>query len=189
MPKCDRQRQQFLYKEGYTMQTKIWFMMVTACLVVGSYSVAFGAEMALETKPVLSLQIAKKIADACEAKAMEKGWNMDIAIVDDGANLLLFRRMPNAWLGSIDIAIKKAKTSALMTMSTRMIADITYGEDRKGGPVPGFAHVEGMIAFAGGLPIRVGNVVIGAIGVSGAMADEDEVCAQAGLDAVAELLQ
>jgi hypothetical protein len=68
----------FSEKEEYIMQTKIWVMMVTVCLLVGSYSVSFGAEMALETKPVLSLQIAKKIADACEAKAMEEGWNMDI---------------------------------------------------------------------------------------------------------------
>jgi uncharacterized protein GlcG (DUF336 family) len=140
-------------------------------------------------KPVLSLQIAKMIADGCEAKAMEEGWNMNIAIVDDGANLLLFRRMPHAWLGSIEIAINKAKTSARMTMPTRMIADITYGEDRQGGPVPGLAHVEGFIAFAGGLPIRGGDVVIGAIGVSGAQADEDEICAQAGLDAVVEWLK
>lgn len=166
-----------------------WFIMLTICLLVVGYSVSLGAEMALETKPVLSLRIAKKIADGCEAKATEEGWNMDIAIVDDGANLLLFRRMPNAWLGSINIAINKARTSALMTMSTRKIADIAYGEDRKGGPVPGAAHVEGFIAFAGGLPITVGETVIGAIGVSGASADQDEVCAQAGLDAVADLLK
>lgn len=168
---------------------KQWFMMVTVCLLVMSYSGSLGAETALETKPVLSLQIAKKIADGCEAKAMEEGWNMDIAIVDDGANLLLFRRMPNAWLGSIDIAINKARTSARLTMPTRMIANITYGEDLKGGPVPGLAHVEGFIAFAGGLPIKVGDVVIGAIGVSGATADQDEACAQAGIDAVADLLK
>jgi hypothetical protein len=70
-----------------------WFIMVTVCLLVVSYSVSLGAEMALETKPVLSLQIAKKIADASEAKAVKEGWNMDIAIVDDGANLLLFPRV------------------------------------------------------------------------------------------------
>lgn len=166
-----------------------WFIMVTVCLLVVSYSGSLGAETALETKPVLSLQIAKKIADASEAKAVKEGWNMDIAIVDDGANLLLFRRMPNAFLGSIDIAIDKAKTSARMTMPTRVIADITYGEDRKGGPVPGLAHMKGFTAFAGGLPIKVGNTVIGAIGVSGASADQDEACAQAGIDAVAELLK
>ncbi len=168
---------------------KQWFIMLTVCVLLVSYSVLTGAETVLETKPILSLQIAKKIADGCEAKAKEQGWNMDIAIVDDGANLLLFRRMPNAWLGSIDIAINKARTSARMTMPTRMIANVTYGEDLKGGPVPGLAHVEGFIAFAGGLPIGVGDVVIGAIGVSGAKAVEDEACAQAGLDSVAGMLK
>jgi uncharacterized protein GlcG (DUF336 family) len=97
--------------------------------------------------------------------------------------------MPNAWLGSIEIALGKARTSARMTMPTSMVAEIAYGKDLKGGPLPGFAHVEGFIAFAGGLPIRVGDTVIGAIGVSGARADQDEVCAQTGLDAIAELLQ
>jgi uncharacterized protein GlcG (DUF336 family) len=151
-------------------------------------SAPVGAETGLVMKPVLSLQVAKTIADACEAKAIEEGWNMNIAIVDDGANLLLFRRMPHAWLGSIDIALDKARTSARMTMPTSMVAEIAFGKDLKGGPLPGFAHVEGFIAFAGGLPIRVGEVVIGAIGVSGAMDYEDEACAQAGLEAVAELL-
>ncbi len=164
-------------------------MMLTVCLLVLSYSLSIGAEPALETKPVLSLKIAKKIADACEAKALKEGWNMNIVIVDDGAHLLLFRRMPNAFLGSIEVAIDKAQTSARMTMSTRKIADISYGEDRKGGRVPGLAHVKGFIAFAGGLPIKVGTTVIGAIGISGASADNDEVCAQAGIDAVAELLK
>jgi glc operon protein GlcG len=162
--------------------------MLTICMMIVGYSVSLGAEMVLETRPIISLQLAKKIADGCEAVAQEKGWNMNIAIVDAGANLLLFRRMPNAWLGSIDIALNKAKTSARMTMPTRKIADVTYGEDRKGGPVPGLAHVEGFIAFAGGLPIKVGDIVIGAVGVSGGSADEDEACAQAGLDAVAEML-
>jgi glc operon protein GlcG len=171
------------------MSTKNMVILTIVSLLIVSYSLPLGAEMTLETKPVLSLQIAKVIADACEAKAVEEGWNMNIAIVDDGANLLLFRRMPNAWLGSIDIALDKARTSARMTMPTRMIADITYGEDRTGGPVPGLAHVEGFIAFAGGLPIRAGSTVIGAIGVSGASADQDEACAQAGLDAIAELLE
>ena len=171
------------------MQSKKLLMMLTVCLLILSYSLSLGEEMVLNTKPVLSLQAAKKIADACEAKAKEEGWNMNIAIVDDGANLLLFRRMPNAFLVSIDIAIDKAKSSARITLPTRVIADFTYGEDRKGGPVPGLAHVEGIIAFAGGLPISVGTAVIGGIGVSGASADQDEECAQAGLDALTELLK
>jgi glc operon protein GlcG len=170
-------------------ENKKWFMMLTVCLLVLSHGLSFGEATGLDTKPVLSLRVAKTIADACEAKAMAEGWNMCIAIVDDGANLLLFRRMPNAMLATVDIAMGKARTSASMTMPTRLIADFTYGEDRKGGPLPGLAHVEGFIAFAGGLPITAGTTVIGGIGVSGASADQDEECAQAGINAVADLLK
>ena len=166
-----------------------WFIVLTVCLLVLSSGLSFGEETGLGTKPVLTLQVAKRIADACEAKAIAEGWNMCISIVDDGANLLLFRRMPNAMLATVDIAIGKAKTAASMTMPTRIIADFAYGEDRKGGPLPGIANVEGFIAFAGGLPIAVGTTVIGGIGVSGASADQDEECAQAGLDALANLLR
>ena len=166
-----------------------WFIVLTVCLLVLSSGLSFGEETGLGTKPVLTLQVAKRIADACEAKAIAEGWNMCISIVDDGANLLLFRRMPNAMLATVDIAIGKAKTSASMTMPTRVIADFTYGGDRKGGPLPGLAHVEGFIAFAGGLPIAAGTTVIGGIGVSGASADQDEECAQAGIDAVADILK
>ncbi|WP_089721641.1 GlcG/HbpS family heme-binding protein, partial [Candidatus Entotheonella palauensis] len=143
----------------------------------------------LDSKPVLSLDMAKKMADACEAKAKAEGWNLNIAIVDAGADLLLFRRMPNAFLGSVDIAIGKAKTSSHFPFPTRMIANIAYGEDGKGGRVPGIAHVDGVIAFAGGLPIKAGDALIGAIGTSGATADQDEQCAQAGIDAIADMLK
>ena len=144
---------------------------------------------ALDRKPMLSLDVAKKMADACEEKAQAEGWNLNIAIVDDGANLVLFRRMPNAFLGSIEIAIDKARTSAKLPFPTRMITNLVYGEDGKGGPVPGLAHVDGIIAFAGGLPIKAGSAQIGAIGTSGASSDQDEACAQAAIDAVADELR
>ncbi len=144
---------------------------------------------ALDSKPVLSLEMAKKMADACEAMAKTEGWNLNIAVVDAGADLLLFRRMPNAFLGSVDIAIGKAETSARFPFPTRAIANIAYGEDGKGGRVPGIVHVDGIIAFAGGLPIKAGDALIGAIGTSGATADQDEQCAQAGIDAIADMLK
>ncbi len=163
-------------------------MLMFAVLIVASLGVALHVH-ALDNKPVLSLEIAKKMADACEAKAKAEGWNLNIAIVDAGANLVLFRRMPNAFLGSVDIAIGKAKTSSRFPFPTRAIANIAYGEDCKGGRVPGIVHVDGIIAFAGGLPIKAGDALIGAIGTSGATADQDEQCAQAGIDAVADMLK
>ncbi len=163
-------------------------LLLFAAVILAVLAFAMHAQ-ALDSKPGLSLEMAKKMADACEAKAKAEGWNLNIAIVDAGADLVLFRRMPNAFLGSIEIAIDKAKTSARFPFPTRAIANIAYGEDGKGGRVPGIVHVDGIIAFAGGLPIKAGDAHIGAIGTSGATADQDEVCAQAGIDAIAEMLK
>ena len=157
----------------------IWLLLFTVSL----------SAQALDTKPILSLELAKQMADACEAKAKAEGWNLNIAIVDAGADLILFRRMANAYLGSIDIALNKAKTSARLPFPTRAIANIVYGEDGKGGAVPGLVHVADVMAFPGGLPIKAGDVLIGAIGTSGATGDQDEICAQVGIDAVADMLK
>ena len=141
---------------------------------------------ALEKKPVLSLELAKIMADACEKNQIENGYRkINVAIVDDGANLILFRRQENAFLGSIEIAISKAKSSASIPYPTRTIAEIVYGRDGNPGRVPGLVHAKDIVAFAGGLPIKTkSGELIGAIGVSGATADEDEICAQAGIDAI-----
>ncbi len=153
-------------------------LMVTAGLTASA--------LALDMRPNVSLDLAKRMADACEVKAAQQGWNLSIAVVDAGANLLLFRRMRNAPLASIDIAMNKASTSARMPFPTRRLANIVYGEDGKGGRTPGLAHVEGLTAFPGGLPIKVDDTLVGAIGISGATGDQDEECAQAAIDAVAD---
>ena len=140
---------------------------------------------AVSTQPVITLEMAKKMIDACEATAKKEGWLLNIAVVDAGANLVAFRRMNGAFLGSIDIALNKARTSARFPFSTRFIAELAYGKEGKPGMVPGIAHVDEGIAFAGGLPSTSNKVLIGGIGTSGATADQDEICAQAGIDAVA----
>ncbi|MEM7250028.1 MAG: heme-binding protein [Pseudomonadota bacterium] len=140
---------------------------------------------AVQMSPVLTVAVAKKMVDACEAKAAAEGWLLNIAVVDSGANLVAFRRMDGAFLGSIDIAIDKARTSAWFPFPTRFIAELAYGKDGQPGGLPGVAELDNVIAFAGGLPIMAGKAHIGGIGTSGATADQDEVCAQAALDAVA----
>jgi len=157
---------------------------MVAGLILGS-----SQGMALDTTPVLSLDIAKKMAAACEAKAQEKGWKMNIAVVDSGANPVVFERMNGAYLGSGDVARNKAETSAKFPFPTRFVEELAYGKDKKGGALPGIAEVPGIIAFAGGLPIMAGGAHIGGIGVSGGTADEDEMCAQAGVDAVKDMLK
>ncbi len=140
--------------------------------------VAAGAAAAIEQRPVLTLEVAKKMAAACEARAKQEGWKMNIAILDSGGNLKHFSRMDDSFLKSIEIALLKAGTSAGLPFSTKQIGEIAA-------KVPGIAFVPGIVTFEGGLPIMTGDGKhIGSIGVSGASAEQDGTCAQAGLDAV-----
>ena len=138
----------------------------------------------------LGLKMADQMANACLAMAVEKGWRMNVAVMDSGADLVVFKRMDGAFLGSVDIAIGKARTSANFPFSTRRMAELAHGKDGAPGPIPGIANVPGLATFAGGLPIKnVAGEHIGGIGVSGASAGDDELCAQAGIDAVAGMLK
>ncbi len=137
-----------------------------------------GSALALEQRPVLSLDVAKKMAAACEAKAKQEGWKMNIAIVDNGGNLKFFLREDDAFLKSIEIAQLKAGTSAGFPFSTKQIGEITT-------KIPGIAFVPGIVTFEGGLPIMTADgKQVGAIGVSGGTAEQDGICAQASVDAV-----
>lgn len=145
----------------------------------------------MKSKRVLTLALAKAIADGCEAHyAKQTDWRpLIIAIVDDGGNLKVFRRMDNSFLVSIDIALLKANTSAGLPLSSRFVGELAYGKDGQPGRVPGIAEVPGLAAFPGGLPIVTSDGQhIGGIGISGATGDQDEECAQAGLDSVKGML-
>ena len=144
--------------------------------------------VALETKPYLTLGMAKKIADVCEAKALAEGWRaVNIAVYDDGGNLKLFRRQDGAFLHSIRIAQLKGQTSAGMPRSTRELGEINFANPAH--PL-GIEHVPGLVVFPGGLPVMTAaGIQIGGVGVSGATADQDEACAAAGIAAISEMLQ
>jgi uncharacterized protein GlcG (DUF336 family) len=103
---------------------------------------------------------------------------MDIAVVDAGANLKAFVRMDDAWLGSIDIAIKKAKTARFFDMNTGEIGKLS----QPGGALYNIEHSnDGLITFPGGMPIKNDQgEIIGAIGVSGSTVENDHLVAQAG---------
>lgn len=134
---------------------------------------------AQEMRPTITAATAKKMADACEAKSRTEGWKMIIAIVDEGGNLKYFRRMDGSYLGSIQIANLKANTAAALPFSTKQLYDIAEKH------VPGLFHVPGFLMLEGGLPIMNGKgQQIGAIGVSGATAEQDGICAQVAVDAV-----
>jgi glc operon protein GlcG len=149
------------------------------CIGLASLFTAIaGSAFAIEQRPFLTLEVAKKMAAACEARAKQEGWKMNIAIVDSGGNMKYFLRQDDAFLKSIEIAQLKAGTSAGFPFSTKQIGEITA-------KVPGIAFVPGIVTFEGGLPILTADgKQVGAIGVSGGTAEQDGTCAQAGVDAV-----
>jgi uncharacterized protein GlcG (DUF336 family) len=127
---------------------------------------------------MVSLADARRVIAAAEKKAAEIGQPMNIAVADDGGNLVAHVRMDGAWLGSIDIAIKKAYTARAFDISTRDLS----AHCQSGGQFFGIhASNDGRImVFAGGIPLRQGQKVVGAIGVSGGSGEQDHAVAEAG---------
>ena len=130
----------------------------------------------------ITLEQAEMITDAAKQKAKEIGVAMDIAIVDAGANLKAFHRMDDAWLGSIDISIKKAKTARYFDMESGAIGKYS----QPGDPLYMIEVSNGgLISFPGGIPLRnAEGKVIGAIGVSGGLVTQDQEVAEAGVAAL-----
>ncbi len=126
----------------------------------------------------INLTQAQRAVDAALNKANEMGVKMDIAVVDAGANLKAFVRMDGAWLGSIDISQKKARTARWFDMPTGDIGQLS----QPGGPLFNIEQSNnGLITFPGGLPLKnSGGEVIGAIGVSGSTVEDDHAVASAG---------
>ena len=116
---------------------------------------------------------------AAQQKSVELDTKMNIAIVDGGANLVAFARMDGAWLGSLDISIKKAKTARFFDMNTEVIGSLS----QPGGPLFNIEHSNGgLITFPGGIPVmNAEGEVIGAIGVSGSSVENDHAVAKAGV--------
>ncbi|CAL2055817.1 heme-binding protein [Tenacibaculum sp. 190524A05c] len=130
----------------------------------------------------ITLEQAEKIIVAAKSKSSELNTKMNIAIVDSGASLIAFARMDGAWLGSLDISIKKAKTARFFDMDTGIIGELS----QPGGSLYNIEHSNnGLITFPGGIPIKDadGNV-IGAIGVSGSTVENDHAVAKAGTEVI-----
>ena len=129
----------------------------------------------------ISADQAHAVVEAAAVKAAEIGTKMDIAVVDAGGNLKAFLRMDGAWLGSIDISMKKARTARWFDMPTGEIGKLS----QPGGPLYNIEHSNGgLITFPGGLPLTAGGTVIGAVGVSGSSVEDDHVVAEAGAAAI-----
>ena len=126
----------------------------------------------------ISLAQAEKAIEVAKQKAIAIDTKMNIAIVDAGANLVAFARMDGAWLGSLDISIKKAKTARYFDMNTGIIGELS----QPGGSLYNIEHSNnGLITFPGGIPIKnAQGEIIGAIGVSGSSVENDHAVAEAG---------
>ena len=131
----------------------------------------------------LTAEKAQSIISAAEMKATELNTKMNIAVLDRGNNLKAFLRMDGAWLGSIDIAVKKARTANSFDMPTGNIGELS----QPGGPLFNIEHSnDGLITFPGGLPVPADDgSIIGAIGVSGSTVEDDHLVAEAGINVVA----
>jgi glc operon protein GlcG len=128
----------------------------------------------------ISPDAAKKVAAAAIAEAHKNNWAMAVAVVDTGGYLVYFERMQDTQLGSVEVAMDKAKSAALFRRPTKAFQDIVAG----GGAGLRMLKLPGAVPVEGGIPLIVGGKIIGAIGASGGTSDQDGHTAQAGVAAM-----
>ncbi|HEY7335226.1 MAG TPA: heme-binding protein [Bryobacteraceae bacterium] len=141
----------------------------------------FMAEAQLATKKALTLEAAKQIAAAAEAEAKKNNWNMVIAVLDDGGHLIYLERMDGTQIGSVEVAQEKGVTAVRFKRPTKSLEDNVAGGRQVIMKLPGATPIEG------GLPIMIGNELIGGIGVSGGTSPQDGQVAAAGVAVASKL--
>jgi len=152
-----------------------------AALAVAVMGAGVGAGQ-LATKKTLTLAIAKQIAMAAESEATKNDWMQVIAVMDDGGNLIYLERMDDTQIGSLDVALEKAKSALYFKRSTKAFQDqVAAGGNN-------VLKLPNAIANEGGVPLMADGKVIGSIGVSGATAQQDGQVAAAAVDELARLL-
>jgi uncharacterized protein GlcG (DUF336 family) len=139
------------------------------------------SEAVAVSQTVIGCDAAAAVVRAAVDHARSQGWRINVAVVDAGGNLAAFLRMPGSFVPSIDIAIDKAWTAAGFGFPTGDWMKVVEGNE---GMKLGFSARPRLVVFGGGLPIRVGDELIGGVGVSGASEEQDEACARAGLAAI-----
>lgn len=138
------------------------------------------AQTPLPYGEAITLEQAKKVLAAAEVEAKKNSWPVAIAVVDGSGFLVAFQRLDNTQLGSVEVALQKAKTSAHFRRPTKAFEEVLG----MGGANLKVLSLPGALPIEGGLPIVVGGKIIGAIGVSGVKSTEDAQIATAGLDAL-----
>ncbi len=159
----------------YYANTLKWALAALSVAFVASVQAqSIGSE--LGDKKSLTLAAAKKIAMAAEAEAIKNKWNVVIAVVDDGGHLVYLQRMDGTQTGSVDVAIKKARTAQAFKRPTKVFEDAIAGGRNA------LLGLDSALPLEGGLPLNAGTQLIGGIGVSGVTAQQDGVIAKAGAD-------
>jgi uncharacterized protein GlcG (DUF336 family) len=149
---------------------------LSALLLLATISTASAQTRDVKT---LTLESARKIADAAEAAARQRKWEVAIAVVDPSGGLIVFHRMDGVQTASLDIAVEKARTSAGFRRPSKGLAESV------GKGTLGLLGIDGMLMMEGALPVTVDSVVVGAIGISGMTGAQDAEIAAAGIAALA----
>jgi uncharacterized protein GlcG (DUF336 family) len=130
--------------------------------------------------PGVRVETARRIAAAASREAAANGWTVAVAVVDPAGDLVLFERMDGTQLGSVQVAIEKARCAARFKRPTRSWEEALHGGRAAVLSVPG------VVAVDGGSPLLAGDEIVGAVGVSGALPAQDGRCAEAGARALVD---
>jgi len=133
----------------------------------------------LPQRPTLSLEAARVALAAAEAEALRNSWRVVIAVVDDGGHAIVTARLDGAQWSSIDTAVNKARAAVAWKRPSRLLE-----ESVNQGRAAFLSITQGMAVLQGGVPIEIEGAIVGAVGVSGVKAADDEVIALAGVNAL-----
>jgi glc operon protein GlcG len=164
---------------GSMRQKAVAKTLVAVLFAVGTLASAL-AQAPNPYGPPISLENAKKAAAPALAEAAKNNWTMAVAIVDPSGNLVYFEKMDNTQLGSVNVAMDKARSAALFKRPTQAFQERLAA----GGDGMGVLRVRGAVPVAGGVPLMMDGKIVGAMGVSGAASLQDAQCAKAGADAL-----
>ena len=169
-----------------TKSSLLIFFLASICIIPSVAQTQKPATAPLTYGEPIHLDQAEKVMAVALQEATKNNWTMAIAIVDTGGKLVLFKKMDNTQIGSIDVAIAKATTANNFKRPSKVFEDAVAG----GGVGLRVLSLPGVAPLEGGELILLNGKIIGAIGVSGAPGGEkDEVCSKAGIDKVADLLK
>jgi glc operon protein GlcG len=139
--------------------------------------------LTLPSRKTLTLEAARVVMAACEAEAVRNNWRVVIAVVDDGGHPILLERLDGAQISSVETAVEKARAAVAWKRPTRLLEEAVNN-----GRTAFLSITQGMAVLQGGVPIEVDGAILGAIGVSGVKASDDEVIALAGVAALKQAL-